>query len=101
MPKINRDILTVSLILIFISSVYASQNYHTQSIFAQNDSSEASTVLSCEFVQFCSKPTEISTNIESSVITPSDQVSPEVQTTPEDEVQTTPETSVCLLPSLN
>ncbi|HYF99429.1 MAG TPA: hypothetical protein VD815_05015, partial [Candidatus Saccharimonadales bacterium] len=94
MPKINRDILTISLILIFISSIYASPNYNTQSIFAQNESSEPSTVLSCEFVQFCSKPTEISRNsTESSVITPSDQISSEVQTTQEDEVQTTQETS--------
>jgi hypothetical protein len=88
MPRINSSQLTIGLILILVSSVFASQNYHSQYSFAQNDSGKDDAVLSCNFVQFCSNPIEITRNTnESLLITPSGGISTDAQVASEDDAQ--------------
>jgi hypothetical protein len=94
MPKVKTDKLTISLILIVITAISFSQNYLSQNSLAQNDPSSPESIEACDFVQFCSNPVEIIRNSsQSSIITPSDEISETTQTTPEDETQTTPEPS--------
>jgi hypothetical protein len=86
------DKLTFSLILILITTVLFSQSYQSQKSLAQSDLTSTGGILSCDFVQFCSNPVEVTKNSsESLVITPSGGISETTQATPEDETQATPE----------
>ena len=90
MLKNKTDKLKISLMLIVIATFFLSQNYLSQNTFSQNDQGSTGEILSCDFVQFCSNPVEITRNSsDSSLITPSEQVVETTQTAPEDETQFT------------
>ena len=92
MPRSKTDKLTVSLIIIVISIFFFTQNFPSQNALAQNEQGSGEGILSCDFVQFCSNPVEITRNLsDSSLITPSEQSMEATQAAPEDETQAAPE----------
>jgi hypothetical protein len=92
MPKSKTNKLTISLIIIVISIIFFTPNYQSQTALAQSDQVSGGGILSCDFVQFCSNPVEITRNLsDSSSLTTSEQTIETTQAAPEDETQAAPE----------
>ena len=94
--KIKIDKHTFSLFFLVISTFLLSQSYSAAISFAQTEPGSASgvtqspaqSILVCEFVQYCSNPVELSTNVNDTAATPTVTPETEAQTPAETEAQT-------------
>ena len=83
MLKVKTHKPALSLILIVITTVFFYQSYLSQDSLAQNDLNSTEGILSCDFVQFCSNPVQVTRNSpELPVVTPSNGISEITQATP-------------------
>jgi hypothetical protein len=96
--KINKH--AFSLFFLVISTFLLSQSYSAAISFAQSEpglasgvtQSPAQSILVCEFVQYCSNPVELSTNVNDTAATTIVTPETEAQTQAETEAQTQAET---------
>ena len=100
--KIKIDKHTFSLFFLIISAFLLSQSYGAAISFAQTEPGSASgvtqspaqSILVCKFVQYCSNPVELSTNVNDTAATPTVTPETEAQTPAETEAQTPAETEL-------